>query len=377
MQDRSGLPLSERLLQESRRYSFFQLVSLLLRERQGSVPPGRAGPASREAIRFRPAASLGFPGSDVESVEQLPDDVGAGPGRFLVTVNFMGLYGPASPLPSHVTEEIIWAGIDGAGARDFLDLFNHRLISFLYRSWEKYRYPVQFDPAGSDEFTLRVLCLLGLGTPGMFEEAGLPTPALLRTAGILGSRHRSAAGLEGLLRDHFPGVGVRVDSCVERRAVIPRAASFRLGRGAARLGEDACLGETVRDRSGGFRLTLGPMSREEFRDLLPGHPGLTRLLRLTRLYLPDALDFDLALRLRAPEVPALRLDPAADLPLGQMSWLAPRGEEEGRARVSIRGFDPLVHREPTRPAAPAGPETRSAAGTRAPAPPRSNPTRRT
>ena len=44
------------------------------------------------------------------------------------------------------------------------------------------------------------------------------------------------------------------------------------------------------------------------------------------------------------DVPALRLSPEADLPLGLMSWLAPRGDAEGRALLAPRGLDPLARR---------------------------------
>ena len=31
------------------------------------------------------------------------------------------------------------------GLREFLDIFNHRLISFFYRAWEKYRFPIAYE----------------------------------------------------------------------------------------------------------------------------------------------------------------------------------------------------------------------------------------
>lgn len=374
MPDRtSGASLSERLFSESRHFSFFQLVRLLLREREGAVSPGGTGPAGRETVRFRPAASLGFAASDVESVARGEDPGAEIPTRFLVTVNFMGLYGPASPMPNHFTEEILWAGIDGQGVRDFLDLFHHRIISLFYRAWEKYRYPIQFEPGGADPVTARMLCLVGLGTRGMVEGAGVPAVPLLRTAGALGSRPRSAVGLEGFLRDHFPGIAVIVEACVEREAPIPATQRLRLGRSNARLGVDACLGERLRDRGGAFRIALGPLSGEDYRRFLPrGEDGdLARLVRLTRLFVLDPLTFDVALRLEAPAVPALRLAPEADLPLGQMSWLSPRGAAEGEACLSVRDIDPLARRAAAPSAAAAAPPR---AGTRPTNRPESRPT---
>jgi type VI secretion system protein ImpH len=357
--DRPGPALGERLPNGGRTHEFFQLVQLLLRERPGAVSPGGEGPPSRENIRFRAAASLGFSASDIESVETIesPD----GTSRFQVTVNFMGLYGPASPLPSHYTEEILWAGTDGDGARDFLDLFHHRLISFVWRAWRKYRHPVHFETAGPDETTRRALCLLGVGTPGMAEGSGLPLVPLLRSAGLLGVRQRSAAGLEGFIAAQFRGVAARVQACVERWTEIPEGQRMRLGHSSARLGEDAILGTRVRDRSGAFRIVLGPLTREQFRRFLPRGEDCAEFVRLVRLYVTDPLDFDVVLRLEGADVPAYVLSAAANLPLGQLSWISPRGAVEGRAEIPIRDHDPLTIRPVApRPApSPAAPQPRA------------------
>jgi type VI secretion system protein ImpH len=287
---------------------------------------------------------MGFAASDVEGVRPSP----AEPERWEVTVNFMGLYGPASPLPNHFTEELVWSGADGEAERAFLDLFNHRMVSFVFRSWQKYRHPVQFDAVEPDAFTHRMLCLIGLGTPGMGEASGLNTVRLLKTAGAFVSRRRSAVGLEGVLREHFPGVGVRVVPNVERWASLPADQRMKLGGSGARLGRDACLGERVRDRSTSFRIELGPLSRAAFRAFLPDGADLPRLARLVRLYVADPLDFEVLLRLTASEVPPLSPRPQESLPLGQMSWLQRSHVREGRAVIRVRRADPLGG-DPARP----------------------------
>ena len=347
-EDGTRSAVEDLLEKEIRRISFFQLVRLLLQERPGSVPPGRGGPPTREAVRFRANASLAFARSDVECVEREPDSSGTFESRFLVTVNFLGLYGPASPMPNHFTESILWAG-PADPARAFLDLFHHRLISFVYRAWEKYRHPVQHAASAADETTARFLSLIGLGTRGAPERAGLPPASLLSTAGQLGSRPRSAAGLEGLLTAHFPGMRFRVEPCRERHVRIPAESRCRLGTPSARLGTDACLGDEVRDRAGAFRTRVGPLSTDQYRSLLPGSTGLERLALLTRLYVRSPLEFDVELELLAPEVPPLRLAPSEGLHLGWMSWLAPANTETGRAHFGPGGADPLAIPGPTLP----------------------------
>lgn len=380
--DRPGTPvaaLEARLARDAHGWSFFQLVRALTRTAPGAVEPGGEGPARAENLRFRPSLSLGFAPSGIAGVERL-DDADAGPApRWRVTVNFLGIYGPASPLPNHFTEEFLDSTLDPDPARDFVDLFHHRIVSLFHRAWTKYRYPLQYRRGGTDAATARWLCLAGLGTAGMEAGVGLPRVPLLATAGLLADGHRSAAGLECFLRVQLGIAAVRVQSNVARHARIPDAQRLRLGRGDGRLGRTAVLGERMLDRAGAFRIEIGPLAIDAYRRFLPGGEDLARLVRLVRLYVRDPLEFAVVLRLRAEDVPALRLDPSAALPLGWASWVTPRGADEGVARVPTRSLDPRLagRRAAPPPRAPDEPEPiASTSATPAPRPaagPRSTP----
>ncbi len=334
--------LSRLIFEEPYRFSFPQLVRLLLDRREGAAAPGEGGPPGRETVRFRPALSLGFANSDVTAVDRSEDPSAEIPVRYRVTVNFFGLYGPSSPMPNHFTEGLLWDGVEAQGLRDFLDLFNHRFISFLYRGWVKYRYSEQYAADGGDSLTGRMLCLIGLGTPGMKEALGIPFPLLLRGAGLLGPHGRSAAALRGFLEDQFDEVPVAVETFRERITPIPREQLCRLGTGTARLGDSACLGESVLDHAGAFRLVLGPLDVAVAARFLPGRDAFRRLVRLTRYFVTDPLEFDVALRVKPETIPPLRLGGADDQPLGELSWIAPRGSEEGFVVLSTLGADPVI-----------------------------------
>ena len=67
------------------------------------------------------------------------------PARLLVY--FLGLLGPNGPLPLHLTEfarDRLRHASDPTFAR-FLDLFNHRMLSLLYRGWAQAQPAVSFD----------------------------------------------------------------------------------------------------------------------------------------------------------------------------------------------------------------------------------------
>ena len=344
--DRPRSPLIERLLERPRDFSFFQLVKLLRRETPGAPLPGGPGPAERENLRFRPSLGIGFPPADIHELTAIGKDEETGESRrWRVEVNFMGLYGPSSPMPTHFSEDFLWAaGTDGDSARDFVDLFHHRIISFVFRAWLKYRHDEQFDPKALDDFSRRMLCLLGLGTTGMEKGTQLALLPLLRSAGLLADRHRSAAGLEQYLRAHLGLETLRIRPCVESTAHIPRSQRLRLGRPSARLGDTAVLGEQMVDLAGTFRIEIGPTDVPSARRFLPGSADLVKLVRLTRLYVHDPLKIELRLRIRAESVPPLRLTERAQLGLGHLTWLSPGGNLEGQATVSLRPYDPLFEK---------------------------------
>lgn len=89
-------------------------------------------------------------------------------------------------------------------ARDFLDIFNHRLITQYYRIWRKYSYPATYEAGGADNTSQYLLGLAGLGIRGCAATAGTPLsrflallPALLlpgRTTGATGVNSVAGTG---------------------------------------------------------------------------------------------------------------------------------------------------------------------------------------
>ncbi len=292
---------------------------------------GGNGPAERESLRFRPDASLGFAPSDIVTIEKEKNEYRDDP-RFLMTVSFMGLYGTTTPLPLFVTEQILWKKDEGEDpVRGFLDLFHHRLISYFYRSWLKYRYHIQFKGEGKDTFSERMLGLIGLGTPGLVENLGIPAVRLIRFAGLLTQSPRSATLLEGALRDLFNGIPARIEQFTGRWEKINSDQIALLGKNNCRLSEDCTLGKEVFSRAGSFRIILGPLSFSDFIRFLPGEEDIFLLRELVMFYVKDRLDFDLALTIAGEEIPQIHLS-SDDLDqgrsrLGWTTWLCSEEKE--------------------------------------------------
>jgi len=311
--------LGEKMLAEGFLFDFFQLVHLL--ETWHGRPVGRGGPFRDELLRLRPIASLAFPPSDVRRVEE-PDDVDRSHGarwRHRVVVNFMGLYGVAAPTPVYLTELVSATDVDAEELTDFLDLFNHRILSLFYRAWVKYRYPYRYEPGGEDEVSSRLLSFVGLEDPAVRRRTGLPAARLLRYIGLLALRTRPPVGLKLLLADHF-GVEARIEERVFRWVPVPPEGQNRVGQANSRLGVDVTVGERVPDRSGKVRLSLGPLHFPEYLGFLPGTPRFREVCALARLWLGERFDFDVELVVRREEIPEARLGEGSLTQLGWTGW---------------------------------------------------------
>ena len=74
------------------------------------------------------------------------------------------------------------------------------------------------------------------------------------------------------------------------------------------------------DVSGKFSLELGPLTLDQYRELLPGRSVSSRIIDIVDLYLQDDLAFDACLQLDANEVTSIQLgNPAYEL--GLNTWV--------------------------------------------------------
>src|SRR5208282_5085743 len=131
--DNSGLersPLERALIENAPSFEFFQAVALLQRL-EGRESIGRFCDPRDEAVHFGVNPRLAFPASQIQSLEDSESD------PYQMTVNFMGLTGPMGVLPYCYSELILERARDkDYTLAHFLDIFNHRMISFFYRAWE-------------------------------------------------------------------------------------------------------------------------------------------------------------------------------------------------------------------------------------------------
>jgi type VI secretion system protein ImpH len=311
----SRTSVADWLFAEGHRFDFYQAVKLLEMLRPECTPVGEGTDASREPVHFRGSSSLAFPASDVAEVRDGP--------RPELIANFMSLTGALGPLPHPFTERLLDRVCAGDTAlRDFLDLFNHRLISLVHRLRRAHRLGLEWSSPEQHRFATYLYAFLGLETAGLRGRLRLPDRALLRYAGLIARKPHSTSVLCVILSDFF-AVPVRARQFVGAFRAFDEdqwTAIGEAGRNHA-LGQGALLGTTLWDQHAGIALTLGPLSWPRYLDLLPGRPGAVALCQIVRFYLGPAFEITLRLLVRGEEVPPARLGVEGGPRLGQTSFL--------------------------------------------------------
>jgi type VI secretion system protein ImpH len=327
-------PLTETLFTEGHRFSFYQAVKLMEIVLGDKIPVGEGSDPKKETIRFESMVGIEFPAGDIDDIS--PPDGDPNPAR--MTVNLMGLAGNHGPMPMVYTELIM----ERAWRRDralkaFFDIFNHRLISLLYRVRKICRLGFDFKSPRDTPVAGYLFSLMGLGTDGLQSRMHARDRSLLHYTSLLGQQPRSMAGLEYMLVDHFKAPVRGVQFCGQWHAIAEDQVT-RLGSDGQnqQLGIDTVLGGRVWDQQGKFELHVGPLDAERFVEFLPFGGAFTPLCELTRFYVGNELDFDIVVIPRTDDAPAPGLGGAAGPRLGWTSWLGSRrGEKSDYEQVRL------------------------------------------
>ena len=292
---------------EAQPHRFTLFAALRLLEQARAVQPrlGESRKAADDIVRLGQAPHLGFAPSDL-AVAATDEE-----GLLRLEQYGFGLFGPNGALPLHLTElayERRRQKEDGTIV-DFLNLFQHRLISLFYRAWADSEPAVSLDRPDSDRFRSYVGALFGLAPDSAQDGDAVADFAKLSRVGRFAAQARSADGLEAILADYFD-IPVEVRPFSGAWLDIPADLHSRLGE--QRLGMSTTLGATTWQCQHKFEIVLGPLQHDSFNDFLPGARGLTEMHALIRLYTNDEWAWQVRLLLRDADLPGMRLGSAAD-----------------------------------------------------------------
>ncbi len=287
-----------------------------------------------EVVRFKTTPRLRHHASEIRAIESLADN------RFSVEVSFLGLIGAAGVLPHHYSQTVLdRLKENDETMRNFFDLFHHRVISNFFRASVKYRLPFQHElfsrfKADSktrstahrlkriekDSVSNSIASLVGLGEPSLQNRREFDDRILMFYAGQFSSCRPTLIGLMRMLQE-FTGTNIDVKQFQFEWLYLESSDQTALSQPGKQLGQSVVIGNRVGSILNRFRIRLGPLSWNQFQQLLPHRKRLKKIAQFTRSYVGIGLDFDFQLVLRGPEAPTAQLGNEDCGRLGWNTWI--------------------------------------------------------
>ncbi|MCY4413851.1 MAG: type VI secretion system baseplate subunit TssG [Alphaproteobacteria bacterium] len=309
--------LRDVVVSQGSEFDFHALVKLLEQfYTENGTPVGEGASPYKEVARFRALVSLEFPQSDV-SKAILPDDGNYVPP--LVESNFMGLAGLQGPLPTPYTQRVLDATAShNTAMRDFLDIFNHRLLSLLHRVRKSYWVGV--SSSFPEHTQIGNVLAAFIGQNSWINEHDLPLRSVLAMALCFWQKPRSADQLR-LVLSVFLRTQVHIDVLQGRWQIIPQEDQTMLGTHGRfqKLGQSAVMGRRFWDVTQQFTVVVGPIPFSMYKTLLRGTPSYQAIVHICRAFAGNNKHVRLHILWSHKERQKTRL--GAGAALGSTSWL--------------------------------------------------------
>ena len=275
-------------------YRFCQLAERLAGTRLGEGASPKPDP-----IRLLPYAGMGFPAGELRATETDAEHPERPP---VVRVNFMGLYGVESPLPTSLTDDITRGREGHEAMMAFLDIFNHRILTQYYRIWRKYHYPSAFEPGGTDAVSQSLMALVGIT-----RSENPPASRLLALLPTLLHPTHTADGLAAVIEAQAERTRVEVKRHYPVMMPVDEQAQLSMDHHRT-LGEHLILGDEMDDVNYCVAVELYTDDPDEARGWMPDGQLRKDVMELLKVYLGCYYDVRLWVTIPTRLLPSPCLD---------------------------------------------------------------------
>ena len=230
-------------------------------------------------------------------------------------------------MPGFYTEEMLddeWDEL--SNRKNFLDVIHNHLYPLLYQAWLKYKFSTNTVEFQSKKYWEIIFSLIGLSAP--FRENQQQYGYLLKYSGILSQRSKSLVGLQTILNDYFQGVSLVVEPCVKRKVSIANKQKSYLGKQNSLIGKTVCIGQEIIDRTGKFKVVIGPIDKQQFEETPWTGQALDFIRSILKVYLVQPLEFSVVLLLSEGVLQPTSLGDIAWSSLGDNTWLLEKSNTE-------------------------------------------------
>lgn len=315
-----SLEMIEALRTKPWNHSFFAVMRRI-NANMDIDPVGTARLPQAEPFRLGQKPGLAFAPSEIAEARIKHD-------KLNIRLFSLGMLGPNGPLPLHITEiareREEWRG--DSTLCDFLDIFHHRYLTLLYRTWAVAQATASLDWPDDDFFSFCLACLSG----HLYRRERarfLPSHPRLAAAEHLVRESRNVDGLRQAPAFNF-SVPVRIEERSRHWIVMPPELQCRMGERspAATLGGGAMMGDHVLSACDCFCIVIGPLDRATYHRFTPRGENLLPLIMLVRMFVGLEYEWLLELQIKPEEATPARLGNTQRL--GWSGWLgeSPKGE---------------------------------------------------
>jgi len=279
---------------------------------------GEGARVSDDMVRLSQHISLSFKGPALQSFEKTV----SGQHGHRLYCNFFGLLGSNGPMPLHYTGYADQRSRHHSDPtfREFLDLFNHRMLSLFYRASAAFDPAVNHDRPNENNFDVFIGALGGYMHGGGLSRDAIPDSFKRYQAISLGSMAKSPEVLEKLVEEYFD-VPASVSEFVGGWLKLPVNAQISLDShsSSSQLGVASYAGRKVWSIAHKFRLAIGPLDWSDYLSFKPGGKRVNALYDLVRNYVGDEWDWDINLLINKGKIQPCTLNRKRSL--GFDGWL--------------------------------------------------------
>lgn len=232
-------------------YSFYRLLNILLRDHD------------KRDIFLRTNKSLRHPNKEIENIRFDKNQK-----EFILelVVNFMGLQGSSSQLPSYMLDKLSRNEDDGEGWSLFFDFFNHYLLWIFFESVSLKNYPRSFNEDFSDIISKILFRILGINDRDIAKK-------YLPFAPLILSLRRPKYYIEKVLQSNFNLHNkLSIIENLPHQILIANSQKNELGIKNHILGKNVILGDKFSSHQNKIAIFIKDIEYQEALEYLPNEP---------------------------------------------------------------------------------------------------------
>lgn len=282
-------------------YSFYSCIQELLKRYK------------REKIFLRTNSSIGFPNREIEKVVESEN-------WCEVFVNFLGLQGSSSDLPSYILDLLVKHDDGGEGWSLYFDFFNNHILWLLYDVMAQKNYAKAIREDFEDRISKILFSLLG------FRGGNEMARTYLRFAPLIVNSVRSKKYIESILQEAF-GLQerLRIIENIPHKTPISIRQRNQLGKFNSQLGVNFMLGKTSLTYQTKIGILIEDLQYQEALEFFPIGRNYKILKEIIEFLTKNEFAIDLYLKIKFTHQMVFRL--GGGVKLGWGSTLGEKKED--------------------------------------------------